>query len=92
MVVRGNSLQARDIASLVHPYTNLKVHQTEGPVVIGKGAQIGANAVVVRDVPAGAVVVGIPGKARMPGGQALPESPAPLPAPGEDAIDPAIWI
>src|SRR5882724_1474807 len=37
MVVRGNSLQARDIASLVHPYTNLKVHLTDGPVVIGKG-------------------------------------------------------
>jgi 4-aminobutyrate--pyruvate transaminase len=37
MVVRGNSLQARDIASLVHPYTNLKVHQNDGPVVIGKG-------------------------------------------------------
>ncbi|MFZ0161228.1 MAG: serine O-acetyltransferase [Kineosporiaceae bacterium] len=63
-----------------------------GPVVIGKGAQIGANAVVVRDVPPGAVVVGIPGRARMPGGQALPEKPAPLPEPGESAIDPAIWI
>jgi hypothetical protein len=23
---RGNSLAARDIASLVHPYTHLKVH------------------------------------------------------------------
>jgi serine O-acetyltransferase len=63
-----------------------------GPVVIGKGAQIGANAVVVRDVPAGAVVVGIPGRARMPGGGPLPEKPAPLPDPGEQAIDPAIWI
>jgi 4-aminobutyrate--pyruvate transaminase len=34
---RGNSLASRDIASLVHPYTNLKVHQTEGPLVITRG-------------------------------------------------------
>jgi serine O-acetyltransferase len=37
-----------------------------GPVVIGKGAQIGANAVVVKDVPPGAVVVGVPGQVRQP--------------------------
>jgi serine O-acetyltransferase len=35
-----------------------------GPIVIGAGAQIGANSVVVRDVPAGAVVVGVPGQVR----------------------------
>ena len=34
---RGNSLASRDIASLMHPYTNLKVHQTEGPLVITRG-------------------------------------------------------
>src|SRR5665647_3032953 len=31
-----------------------------GPVWIGDGARIGANAVVVKDVPAGAVAVGVP--------------------------------
>jgi len=31
-----------------------------GPVWVGDGAQIGANAVVVKDVPAGAVAVGVP--------------------------------
>jgi len=33
-----------------------------GPILVGDGAKIGSNAVVVRDVPAGATVVGIPGR------------------------------
>ncbi|MEZ5167491.1 MAG: hypothetical protein R2695_13745 [Acidimicrobiales bacterium] len=33
-----------------------------GPITIGAEAQIGANAVVVKDVPAGRVAVGIPAK------------------------------
>ena len=37
---RGNSLAARDIAALVHPYTNLRTHETEGPVVMAKGRGI----------------------------------------------------
>ncbi|SFO36834.1 serine O-acetyltransferase [Pseudobutyrivibrio sp. JW11] len=32
-----------------------------GPITVGKGARIGANAVVIHDVPAGATVVGNPG-------------------------------
>lgn len=35
---------ARDIRSTLHPYTNLKIHQTEGPLVITEG-----NGVFVRD-------------------------------------------
>jgi 4-aminobutyrate--pyruvate transaminase len=37
-----NSASARDIAHHLHPYTNLKVHETEGPLVItgGKGVHI----------------------------------------------------
>jgi len=37
---RGNSLAARDIAALVHPYTNLRAHETDGPVVMAKGRGI----------------------------------------------------
>jgi len=33
-----------------------------GPILIGDGAKIGCNAVVVRDVPAGATAVGIPAR------------------------------
>jgi serine O-acetyltransferase len=33
-----------------------------GPIVVGESARIGANSVVMEDVPPGATVVGIPGK------------------------------
>ncbi|MDP2912173.1 MAG: serine O-acetyltransferase [Candidatus Omnitrophota bacterium] len=33
-----------------------------GPVKIGDGARIGSGSVVIKDVPAGATVVGVPGK------------------------------
>ncbi|HHM05107.1 MAG TPA: serine O-acetyltransferase [Gammaproteobacteria bacterium] len=33
-----------------------------GPVTVGEGARVGSNAVVVKDVPPGATVVGIPGR------------------------------
>ena len=36
--------------------------QVLGPIVVGEGARVGANAVVTRDVPAGATMVGIPAK------------------------------
>ena len=51
-----------------------------GPVVIGEKSQIGANAVVVKDVPAGATAIGIPATVRS--GAAHPE----------EQMDPAIWI
>ena len=56
-----------------------------GPVLIGSDAQIGANSVVVKDVPAGAVATGIPAVVRMPR------------TPGEDPYEalfrePAIFI
>jgi serine O-acetyltransferase len=45
-----------------------------GPFKVGDGARIGSNAVVVKEVPAGATMVGIP--ARAVGPQAVPDSAA----------------
>jgi serine O-acetyltransferase len=40
--------------------------QILGPIIVGAGARVGANAVVIQDVPAGVVVVGIPAKPIVP--------------------------
>jgi len=47
--------------------------QVLGPITVGKASRIGANAVVTRDVPEGAVMVGIPARATIvEGGQKQP--------------------
>jgi serine O-acetyltransferase len=55
-----------------------------GPVYIGDDVQIGANSVVVKDVPAGAIATGIPATVRFPQGAEDPY----------EAMfkDPALWI
>ncbi len=35
-----NSLEAKDIAYVVHPYTNLRAHEQQGPLVIARGEGI----------------------------------------------------
>ncbi len=34
---RPNSAAARDIASVLHPYTDLRAHETQGPLIITRG-------------------------------------------------------
>ncbi len=53
----GFSIEGPTIGDNVHIGTGAKVL---GPITIGDHARIGANAVVVRDVPANVTVVGVP--------------------------------
>ena len=55
-----------------------------GPVHIGDDVQIGANSVVVKDIPAGAIATGIPATVRFPKGH---EDPYEI-----MFKDPALWI
>lgn len=57
--LRSGDYRGPTIGCDVHVGTGAKVI---GPVRIGAGAQIGANAVVVDDVAAGAVAVGVPAR------------------------------
>ena len=61
-----------------------------GPITIGAGAKIGANAVVTKDVMPGATMVGIPARATMVEGGAL-ETPrfVPYGTPCAGMFDPA---
>ena len=38
--LRPNSVQARDVAHVLHPYTNASLHEKIGPVVITRGEGI----------------------------------------------------
>jgi serine O-acetyltransferase len=44
-----------------------------GPITVGDGARVGANAVVLHDVPQGATMVGIPAKASQDIGKIAPD-------------------
>lgn len=47
--------------------------QVLGPITIGAGSRIGANAVVVKDVPPDSVVTGVPGRIRSHAGLPHPD-------------------
>jgi serine O-acetyltransferase len=60
-----------------------------GPVTVGPRARVGANAVVTKDVPAGATMVGIPARATTVEGGAAPAARfVPYGTPCSEAFDP----
>lgn len=91
MIYHGVTLGGRSLAKVKrHPTVHDGVTigagaRILGPIDIGAGAQLGANCVVVKDVPAGAVVVGVPGRIR-------DVAPAELKQSAEGHVDPAMWI
>ena len=62
--------------------------QVLGPIMVGTGARIGANAVVTRDVPEGATMVGIPARATLVDAQNY-NSFVPYGTPCSERFDPA---
>jgi serine O-acetyltransferase len=87
MLYHGVTLGGRSMARIKrHPTVGNRVTigagaRVLGPVVIGDDTQIGANSVVVKDVPTGAVATGVPAVLRFP-----------KPAAANQWLDPAMYI
>jgi serine O-acetyltransferase len=62
--------------------------QVLGPVTIGEGACVGANAVVVKDVPPGVTVVGIPARVAVTPGAGRPKEFVAYGTPTTEVHDP----
>ena len=62
--------------------------QVLGPILVGAGARIGANAVVTRDVAPGATMVGIPARPTLVDAQSLQQF-VPYGTPCSERFDPA---
>lgn len=63
--------------------------QILGPITVGARARIGANAVVTKDVPDGAVMTGIPARATLVDAREYQKSFTPYGTPCSDTLDPA---
>ena len=76
-----------------HPVVEDKViigagAQVLGAITVGRGARVGANAVVVKDVSPGVTVVGIPAQVALARAATKPETFVPYGSPCDDLPDP----
>lgn len=92
-VTLGGTNPANGVAGKRHPTIEDDViigsgAQVLGPITVGRGARIGANAVVTRDVPPGATMVGIPARPTLVEAETLQHF-VPYGTPCSERFDPA---
>ncbi len=61
--------------------------QVLGPITVGDRARIGANAVVTRDVPEGATMIGIPARSTLVGAEQYAKDFVPYGTPCDEMFD-----
>ena len=93
-VTLGGTNPANGVAGKRHPTLENDVivgsgAQILGPITVGPRARVGANAVVTRDVPEGAVMVGIPAKPTLVDASEYQKEFVPYGTPCNELFDPA---
>lgn len=93
-VTLGGTDPANGVAGKRHPTLSNDVivgsgAQILGPITVASRARIGANAVVTKDVPEGAVMVGIPAKPQLVDAKDFAREFVPYGTPCSEMFDPA---
>ncbi len=94
MVTLGGTNPANGVPGKRHPTIDDGViigsgAQVLGPIHVGKRARVGANAVVTKDVPEGATMVGIPARSTLVDAEQSSQSFLPYGTPCSELFDPA---